>query len=248
MKLYRVKDYQELSKKSASLLAAQIVAKPDAVLGLATGSTPVGTYEYLRKWHKDGILDFSGIRTMNLDEYRGISGENSQSYYYFMKENLFRHVNIREENTHIPDGEREDADAVCREYEALIRSTGGVDMQLLGIGRNGHIGFNEPADTFPAACHCVTLAKSTIEANQRFFEKEEDVPRQAYTMGIGTIMSAKKILLLASGEDKAEALYQMVCGPITPQMPASVLQLHQDVTIIADEAALSEINLSEGKE
>lgn len=204
MRLYRVKDYQELSKKAASLLAAWIVAKPDAVLGLATGSTPVGTYEYLRKWYEDGILDFSGIRTMNLDEYRGISRENSQSYYYFMRENLFRHVNIQAENTHIPDGEREDADAVCQEYEALIRSTGGVDMQLLGIGRNGHIGFNEPADVFPAACHCVSLAQSTIEANRRFFEKEEDVLRQAYTMGIGTIIADEaalsKINLSGKGE------------------------------------------------
>ena len=188
-------------------------------------------------------MDFSQIRTMNLDEYRGISRDNSQSYYSFMKENLFRHVNIKEENTYIPDGEREDAEAVCRDYEALVQRAGGVELQLLGIGRNGHIGFNEPADSFEKECHCVTLAESTIEANKRFFEKVEDVPKQAYTMGIGTIMSAAKILLLASGADKAEAVRQTICGQITPQVPASILQLHPDVTIIADEEALSKVEL-----
>ena len=156
-----------------------------------------------------------------------------------MRENLFDHINFKEENTYIPDGEKEDIDAVCRDYEALIRKLGGVDLQLLGIGRNGHIGFNEPSETFPGECHCVDLAESTIEANKRFFESAEDVPRQAYTMGIGTIMNAKKILLLASGEDKAEAMYQTMCGPITPRVPASVLRLHRDVTIIADEAAMA---------
>lgn len=239
MKLYRVKDYDEMSKKAASILAAQMVADPESTLGLATGSTPVGAYRYLRKWYEEGILDFSGIKTMNLDEYRGIQRTDSQSYYYFMKENLFDHVNILAENTHIPDGEKADADEVCRGYEALVREAGGVDLQLLGIGRNGHIGFNEPADHFERECHCVDLAESTIEANKRFFEKAEDVPRQAYTMGIGTIMSAAKILLLVSGEDKAEALYETLCGAITPQVPATVLQLHPDVTVIADEAALS---------
>lgn len=245
MKVYRVKNYEELSRKAASLLAAQIIACPDSVLGMATGSTPVGAYEYLREWFEEGCLDFSGIRTVNLDEYKGISRENDQSYYYYMKENLFSHVNIKTKNTHIPDGESEYAQEVCREYEALIQEIGGVDLQLLGIGRNGHIGFNEPADSFSKECHCVTLTESTIEANKRFFEKAEDVPKQAYTMGIGTIMSAGKILLLASGEDKAEALYQTIYGPITPQMPASVLQLHKDVTIIADQAAMSVIDRKE---
>lgn len=239
MRVYKVKNYNEMSKKAASVLAAQIVSDPEGTLGLATGSTPVGAYGYLRKWYQEGILDFTGIRTMNLDEYKGISRENSQSYYYFMKENLFDHVNIKEENTFIPDGEREDADAVCREYEALIRSTGGVGLQLLGLGRNGHIGFNEPSDRFEKECHCVSLALSTIEANKRFFENADDVPKQAYTMGIGTIMSAGKILLLASGEDKADALSRMINGPVTPRVPASILQFHRDVTVIADEAALS---------
>lgn len=243
MKLYKVKDYDELSKKAASVIAAQIIEDPESILGLATGSTPVGTYQYLRRWYKDGILDFSGIHTMNLDEYRCISRDSAQSYYWFMRENLFRHVNIREENTHIPDGENEDEKTVCREYEALIQRVGGVDLQLLGIGRNGHIGFNEPSDVFESACHCVTLAESTIQANKRFFEKAEDVPKQAYTMGIGTIMSAGKILLLVSGEDKAEALCRTVCGPVTPQMPASILQFHHDVTIIADEAACSRMDI-----
>lgn len=241
MRVYRVKDYDEMSKKAATILAAQIVSGPEKALGLATGSTPAGAYRYLCKWYQEGILDFSEIRTMNLDEYRGISREDSQSYYHFMKENLFGHVNIKEENTFIPDGEREDADAVCREYEALIQSTGGVGLQLLGLGRNGHIGFNEPSDSFIKECHCVSLALSTIEANKRFFENAEDVPRQAYTMGIGTIMSAEKILLLASGEEKADALSRMIGGPITPRVPASILQLHRDVTVIADEAALSKI-------
>lgn len=239
MKVYKVKNYGDMSKKAASVLAAQIIAEPEGILGLATGSTPMGTYETLRKWYEEGILDFSGIRTMNLDEYRGIARDNPQSYYYFMKKNLFRHINIKEENTFIPDGEQKDAARVCREYEDLIRNAGGVGLQLLGIGRNGHIGFNEPGDFFPKECHCVTLADSTIEANKRFFAKAEDVPKEAYTMGIGTIMSAGKILLLASGEDKAEALYQALWGPITPQVPASVLQLHKEVTVIADEAALA---------
>ena len=242
MKLYRVKNYEEMSKKAASVLAAQVVADPESVLGLATGSTPVGTYAYLRKWYQEGILDFSQIRTMNLDEYKGISGENHQSYAWFMQENLFRHVNISKENVHIPDGSREDAEAVCEEYEALIRNAGGVDLQLLGIGRNGHIGFNEPGDYFTRECHCVTLAESTIEANKRNFSSIAEVPKQAYTMGIGTIMSAGKILLLASGEDKAEAVSQAIYGPITPRVPASVLQLHRDVTIIADDAALSKVS------
>lgn len=237
MKLYKVKDYDAMSKKAAAVLAAQVVAGPESVLGLATGSTPLGTYQYLTDWYQAGILDFSGIRTVNLDEYKEIAIEE-QSYRYYMKEHLFRHINIREECTYIPDGSAKDGAQVCEAYEALIERLGGIDLQLLGIGRNGHIGFNEPADAFAGACHCVDLAESTIEANRRFFEKEEDVPRQAYTMGIGTIMRAKKILLLASGEDKAEALRRALNGPVTPQVPASVLQLHRDVTIIADEAAL----------
>lgn len=242
MKVIKVKNYDEMSKKAASILAAQIIEKPDSVLGLATGSTPEGTYKYLVEWYNQGILDFSEIKTVNLDEYKGISKDNDQSYYYYMNHNLFQHVNIKPENTHIPNGECEDAEKNCAEYEALIRELGGADIQLLGIGRNGHIGFNEPGDTFKETTHCVTLTESTIEANKRFFEKEEDVPRQAYSQGIGTIMSAKKILLVASGEDKAEAVYQMIYGDISPKVQATVLRLHQDVIVIADEAAFSMIS------
>lgn len=242
MKIIQVKDYEEMSKKAAAVLAAKVVSDPECVLGLATGSTPEGAYRFLVEWYEKGLLDFSGITTMNLDEYKGISKENEQSYYYFMKKHLFSKVNIKENQTCIPDGEEEDGEKVCREYEELIQSVHGVDLQLLGIGRNGHIGFNEPCGEFMKRCHCVTLTESTIEANKRFFESEDQVPRQAYTMGIGTIMSADRILLLASGEEKAEALYQAVCGPITPNVPASILQLHDQVTIIADEAAMSKMN------
>lgn len=242
MKVIKVKNYDEMSKKAAAILAAQVIAKPDSVLGLATGSTPEGTYKYLVDMYNQGMLDFSEITTVNLDEYKGISKDNDQSYYYFMNKHLFKHVNIKPENTYIPDGESEDADKNCADYEALIKELGGADIQLLGIGRNGHIGFNEPGDTFKEATHCVTLTESTIEANKRFFEKEEDVPRQAYSQGIGTIMSAKKILLVASGEDKAEAVYQMIYGDISPKVQATVLRLHQDVIVIADEAAFSVID------
>ena len=241
MKIYRTKDYDEMSKKAAHIIAAQIVLKPDCVLGLATGSTPVGTYKNLVEWYKNGDLDFSTLSSCNLDEYRGLSPENDQSYRYFMNTNLFDHVNIRKDNTFVPDGLQENSDQACQMYEQIIRDLGGIDLQLLGLGHNGHIGFNEPAEDFPKITHCVDLTESTIQANKRFFEKESDVPRQAYTMGIGTIMSAKKILVVVSGEDKAEILNKIINGPITPQVPASILQLHPDVTIVADNAALSKV-------
>ena len=179
------------------------------------------------------------MRTVNLDEYKGLPRENDQSYYYFMHENLFDKVNIKQENTNLPDGTKEDSEEECARYEALIRSMGGVDLQLLGLGHNGHIGFNEPAEDFAKETHCVDLTERTIEANKRFFASADDVPRQAYTMGIGTIMRAKKILLVVSGEDKAETVAKAFFGPVTPEVPASILQLHEDVTIVADEAALS---------
>ena len=241
MKIYRTKDYDEMSKKAAHIIAAQIVLKPDCVLGLATGSTPVGTYKNLVEWYKNGDLDFSTLSSCNLDEYRGLSPENDQSYRYFMNTNLFDHVNIRKNHTFVPDGLQENSDQACQMYEQIIRDLGGIDLQLLGLGHNGHIGFNEPAEDFPKITHCVDLTESTIQANKRFFEKESDVPRQAYTMGIGTIMSAKKILVVVSGEDKAEILNKIIGGPITPQVPASILQLHPDVTIVADNAALSKV-------
>lgn len=242
MKVYKVKNYEEMSEKGAQLLAAQVTLKPESFLGLATGSTPLGIYKKLADWNQKGLLDFSQVKTANLDEYKGIGRDNEQSYYYYMNENLFSKTNIRPEHTMIPDGSREDAEKVCEEYERQIAENGSVDIQLLGIGRNGHIGFNEPADSFAAVCHCVDLAPSTIEANQRFFEKEEDVPRQAYTMGIGTIMKAKKILLTASGKDKSKALKELIEGEVTPEVPATILRFHPDVTVIADEDALSEVS------
>ncbi len=239
VKIIRVRDYDEMSRKAANIIAAQITLNPQSVLGLATGSSPVGTYKNLVAMYEAGDLDFSEVSSYNLDEYRGISRANDQSYYYFMNDNLFDHVNINKDNTHVPNGENPDADNECTTYDAAVRAIGGVDLQLLGLGRNGHIGFNEPADDFAAATHCVDLTESTIEANKRFFASADDVPRQAYTMGIGTIMSAKKILVVVSGADKAEALYNSVCGPVTPQVPGSILQFHPDVTIVADADALS---------
>ena len=239
MKIYKTKNYEEMSKKAAHIIASQVILNPDCVLGLATGSTPVGTYKNLIEWYNNGDLDFSQITSCNLDEYRGLSGEHDQSYRYFMNHNLFDHVNIRKECTYVPDGLEEDSDKAARDYDQIIADQGGIDLQLLGLGHNGHIGFNEPADEFPKGTHVVDLTESTIQANKRFFASEADVPRQAYTMGIGTIMSAKKILVVVSGEDKAEILNKVINGPITPQVTASILQLHPDVTIVADEAALS---------
>lgn len=244
MRIYKAKDYEEMSRKAAGIVSAQIIMKPDCVLGLATGSTPVGLYKQLIEWYRNGDLDFSGVRTVNLDEYKGISRENDQSYYYFMHQNLFDHVNIPAENTHLPDGMELDSEKECRRYEELIQSMGSVDLQLLGIGHNGHIGFNEPADAFDKLVHCVNLTQSTIEANKRFFASAEEVPRQAYTMGIQTIMRSKKILIIANGEGKADIVRDAFFGPITPMVPASVLQLHNDVTLVADEAALSKIPAS----
>ena len=244
MRIYKAKDYEEMSRKAAGIVSAQIIMKPDCVLGLATGSTPVGLYKQLIEWYRNGDLDFSGVRTVNLDEYKGISRENDQSYYYFMHQNLFDHVNIPAENTHLPDGMEPDSEKECRRYEELIQSMGSVDLQLLGIGHNGHIGFNEPADAFDKLVHCVNLTQSTIEANKRFFASAEEVPRQAYTMGIQTIMRSKKILIIANGEGNADIVRDAFFGPITPMVPASVLQLHNDVTLVADEAALSKIPAS----
>ena len=241
MKIYETKDYQEMSRQAANILSAQVILKPDCVLGLATGSTPIGTYDQLVDWYNKGDVDFSQVRTVNLDEYRGLTRDNDQSYYYFMHQHLFDRVNIKLENTNVPDGTQEDAEKESARYEALIESMGGVDIQLLGLGHNGHIGFNEPAADFAVTTHCVDLTESTIEANKRFFESADDVPRQAYTMGIGTIMKAKKILLVVNGEGKADIVAKAFFGPVTPEVPASILQLHRDVTIVADKAALSKI-------
>ena len=241
MRIYRAKDYDEMSRKAANIIAAQMTLKPDSVLGLATGSTPIGTYRELIARYNQGDIDFSRIKTANLDEYRGLPRENDQSYYYFMYENLFRHVNIDMANTNIPNGMEPDSDTECARYEKVIESLGGVDLQLLGLGHNGHIGFNEPADHFARMTNGVNLQASTIEANKRFFESADQVPKQAYTMGIGTIMRAKSVLLIVSGADKAETLAKVIAGPVTPQVPASILQFHPNAVVVADEAALSRL-------
>ena len=239
MKFYEEKDYDALSRRAANIIAAQMTLKPDCVLGLATGSSPIGTYKCLIEKYENGDIDFSQVKTANLDEYKGLTRDNDQSYYYFMHENLFDHVNIPVENTHLPNGMEPDSEKECRRYTELIQSLGGVDLQLLGIGHNGHIGFNEPGESFDKQVHCVNLTKSTIEANKRFFASAEDVPKQAYTMGIGTIMRCRKILVVVNGKDKAEILKQVIQGPVTPEVPGSILQFHPDCTIIADEDALS---------
>lgn len=239
MVLYQAKDYKDMSRKAANIISAQVIMKPNAVLGLATGSTPVGAYEQLVEWYNKGDIDFSQVTSVNLDEYKGLSGDNDQSYRYFMNKNLFDHVNIDKARTFVPDGTEPDSKVACAKYNAIIDSVGGIDLQLLGIGGNGHIGFNEPASAFESLTHCVALKEDTIKANARFFETMDDVPKYAYTMGIKNIMSAKKVLLLASGKNKAKAVYESFFGPIVPGVPASVLQLHNDVIVIADEEALS---------
>lgn len=239
MRFIVTKDYNDMSRKAANIISAQIITKPNCVLGLATGSTPVGTYKQLVEWYNKDDLDFSEVSTVNLDEYKGLDHDNDQSYYYFMMNNLFKHVNIDLSKTHVPNGTEPDPEKACADYEKIVNEYGGADLQLLGLGHNGHIGFNEPADDFPKVTHCVDLTESTIKANARFFEKIEDVPTQAYTMGIGTIFKAKRILLIASGKDKAEIVKKAFCGPIDPRVPASILQLHPDVTIVLDEDAAS---------
>lgn len=239
MRIYREKDYDAMSRRAASIIAAQVVSKPDCVLGLATGSTPIGAYRQLAQWNRQGDLSFKEVRTVNLDEYCGLAPTHDQSYRYFMQDNLFDHVDIVPGNTHVPNGLAGDADAECARYEQVVAALGYADLQLLGLGRNGHIGFNEPCARFPVDTHLVDLTESTIEANARFFAGAGDVPRQALTMGVGTIMRARKILLVVSGADKADAVAKTVQGPVTPEVPASILQLHPDVTIVGDEAALS---------
>ena len=243
MKIYKAKDYKDMSRKAANIISAQVIMKPNCVLGLATGSTPIGTYAQLVEWYNKGDLDFSEVTTVNLDEYKGLPRTNDQSYYYFMHQHLFDRVNIDPERTNVPNGMEPDAEKDCGRYEELIRSLGGVDLQLLGLGHNGHIGFNEPGEAFEKETHCVDLTESTIEANKRFFASADDVPKQAYTMGIKTIMQAKKILIVVNGENKADIVERAFFGPVTPEVPASILQLHNDVTLVGDEAALAKIGI-----
>ena len=235
MNFITVKTYEELSFKGASVIAAQIIQKPNCVLGLATGSSPVGIYKNLVKWNKEGIVDFSKVTSVNLDEYVGLKGDHPQSYRYFMQDNLFDHVNICVENTFVPNGCAEDYEKECADYDRMIADMGGTDLQLLGIGLDGHIGFNEPGDHFDKATRVVDLHPSTIEANARFFNSADEVPKQAVTMGMMSIMRAKKILLIANGTAKKEVLLRAINGPITPEIPASLLQLHPDVTVIFSE-------------
>ena len=239
MRIIRTKNYDEMSRKAAAIIAAQVIHKPNCVLGLATGGTPVGTYKNLVEWYKSGDLDFSEVSTVNLDEYRGLPREHRESYWSFMHRNLFDHVNIPQDRINLPDGTNMDADAECKRYDAVIASMGGVDLQLLGIGHVGHIGFNEPSDAFDMGTHCVDLTEETIEANKRFFASRDEVPRQAYTMGTHTIMSARKVLMIVSGRDKAEIIKKAFFGPVTPHVPASILQMHPNFVLVADEDALS---------
>lgn len=242
MQIYRTENYEAMSEKVAALIAAQIIAKPDCVLGLATGSTPIGAYARLVEWHREGGLSFAGVRTVNLDEYRGLAPDHDQSYRYFMQTNLFDHVDVDRANTNVPDGLAADPAAECARYDRVLRDLGYADLQLLGLGHNGHIGLNEPGPAFVLPTHMVDLTESTINANARLFSSRDEVPRQALTMGIGGIMRAKRVVVAVSGADKAEAVARAFAGPVTPEVPASVLQLHPDVVLVADAAALSKLN------
>lgn len=232
MKFIEVDSYQKLSRQAANIISAQVILKPNCVLGLATGSSPLGTYAQLIDWYNKGDIDFSAVTSVNLDEYVGLDGSSDQSYRYFMDHNFFDHINIDKAHTFVPDGRAADLAAECAAYDARLTALGGIDLQLLGIGLDGHIGFNEPADCFDKNTHVVDLDPSTIKANARFFADEKDVPRQAVTLGMVSIMQAKKILLIANGEAKREILEKAFFGPITPAVPASILQLHTDITVI----------------
>ncbi len=239
MQIIRALDYYHMSRIAANMICAQVLMKPDCVLGLVTGSTPIGIYEQLVRWYNKGDLDFADVTSINLDEYRGLAPEDEKSFRYFMDIHLFRHINIKPENTYLPDGMEMDAEKACAAYNEIIRKVGGIDLQLLGLGSNGHIGFNEPGAAFEKETHCVDLARSTIDANAHFFGSADLVPKQVYAMGIKTIMQAKKIVVAVSGEAKAQIVKAAFYGPCTPQVPASVLQLHNNVTLVGDEAALS---------
>jgi glucosamine-6-phosphate deaminase len=235
MNFIKVNNYDELSCKAAAIICAQVVLKPNCVLGLATGSSPLGTYARMAEKYRAGEVDFSKVSSINLDEYIGLDGSHDQSYRYFMNNNLFYNINIDINNTHVPNGRADDMDAECAAYDELIAQKGGIDLQLLGIGLDGHIGFNEPDSHFEKATHRVVLDPSTIDANARFFASRDDVPREAVTMGMGGIMGAKKVLLIANGKGKKDIVEKAFFGPITPAVPASILQLHPDLTVIYSE-------------
>jgi len=245
MRVIIVKDYDEMSREAARIIAKQVKTKPNSVLGLATGGTPVGTYKELVRMHREEGLDFSKVATFNLDEYYGLGPDHPQSYHYYMFDNLFNHVNVDPKKVSIPDGLAKDVKAFCQGYEEKIKKAGGIDLQLLGIGRDGHIAFNEPGSSLASRTGIVALAEETIKDNARFFEREEDVPRFALSMGCGTIAEAKKLLLLANGAGKADAVAAFIEGPITSQITASILQMHPDATVILDEAAASKLKRRE---
>ncbi|MCX7695364.1 MAG: glucosamine-6-phosphate deaminase [Caloramator sp.] len=242
MRIIVTENYDELSKKAADIVASQLILKPKSVIGFATGGTPIGMYREIVKMYREGKFTFKDVTTFNLDEYYGLDRENPQSYYFYMMEHLFKHVDIDENNINIPNGRAENIEKECIEYEEKIEKAGGIDLQILGIGKNGHIGFNEPDVKFEAKTHLVRLDEDTIKANSRFFNSIDEVPTKAISMGIKTIMHARKIVLLASGKQKAEIIEKMVNGPITPDVPASILQLHPDVTLILDKEAASQLN------
>lgn len=242
MRIYECADARAMSRRAANIISAQITLKPECVLGLATGSTPIGTYDQLAERCAAGDISFAGVKTVNLDEYLGLAPTHEQSYRYFMNHNLFDRVDIAPENTHVLNGMAPDPEAECAAYNELIRSLGGIDLQLLGMGHNGHIAFNEPGDDFGLETHVVTLSERTIDANKRFFASRDEVPRHALSMGIKNIMLARRILVVVSGEDKADAVYKAVAGPVTNEVPASVLQLHPDVTLVGDSAALGRLH------
>ena len=235
MKFITVDTYEKLSRQAANIISAQVILKPDSVLGLATGSSPLGTYKQLIEWYEKGDIDFSKVTSVNLDEYVGLDGTNDQSYRYFMNKNFFEHINIDISNTFVPNGCAVDLAGEGKHYDEHIAELGGIDLQLLGIGLDGHIGFNEPDKYFVKSTHVVDLHESTIKANSRFFANIDEVPRRAITMGMVSIMQAKKILLIASGKGKRDILEKAFYGPITPEIPASILQLHPDITVIYSE-------------
>lgn len=238
MNLIKAKNYCDMSRIAANIVSAQVILKKDSVLGLATGSTPVSMYKQLIEWNEKGDVDFSKVITFNLDEYLGVSDKDKHSYLWFMRDNFFEHINIESKNVFIPDGMTKSIANECMSYEQRMRQRGGIDLQVLGIGLNGHIGFNEPSNCFKRDTHRVDLTESTMNANARYFANKAEIPKSAITMGMGSIMRTKKILLLCSGEEKAQILYQAMYGDIDPIIPASILQLHSDVTVIADKGAL----------
>ncbi len=241
MRVILCDSYEEMSEKATRLVGGQIILKPDTVLGLATGSTPVGMYKNLAKKYEDGILDFSEVKTFNLDEYYPINRDSNQSYYYFMNENLFNHINVKKENIHIPNGEAKDVEAECANYEKIIDEAGGIDIQILGIGQNGHIGFNEPDENLKASTHVTGLTESTIKANSRFFNSIDEVPTKALTMGIATILKSKKIIIMACGEEKSDAVAELLNDDINTSNPATMLKVHPDVVLICDKGAYSKV-------